>query len=82
MNVDSAFYLTTNGTNMLLKPLVSLMMGYANQASLSQVGEDISKDTAMAIMDEANCTVNNLTEGVEEDAYVGTIPTAGTIVVD
>ena len=25
--VDSAFYLTTNGTNLLLKPLVSLIIG-------------------------------------------------------
>ena len=35
----------------------------------------------MDIMDEVNCTVNNLTEGVEDDAYVGTTPTAGTEVI-
>ena len=48
---------------------------------LSQVGEDLSKETDMDIMDEVNCTVNNLTEGVEDDAYVGTTPTAGTEVI-
>ena len=30
-DVDSAFYLTTNGTNLFLKPLVSFIIGYANQ---------------------------------------------------
>ena len=54
----------------------------ANQASLSQVGEDLSNETAIAIMDEVNCTINNLAEGVEEAAYVGTIPTAGIEVID
>ena len=36
-HVDSAFYLTTNGKNHFLKLLVSLIIGDANQAFLSQV---------------------------------------------
>ena len=36
----------------------------------------------MDIMEEANCTSNNSTEGVEEAAYVGTIRTAGIEVID
>ena len=36
----------------------------------------------MAIMDEVNRTANNSTEVVEEDAYVRTITTAGTEVID
>ena len=36
----------------------------------------------MDIMEEANCTSNNSTEGVEEAAYVGKIRTAGTEVID
>ena len=78
----STFYLTPNGTHLYLKPLVSLIIGDANQAFLSQAGEDLSKDTAMAIMDELNCTANTSTEGVEEAAYVGKIPTAGMEVID
>ena len=77
-----AFYLTTNGTNLFLKPMVSLIIGDANRAFLSQVGEDLSKDTAMAIMEEVNRTANTSTEGVEEAAYVGTTPTEGTEVID
>ena len=37
-HMESAFYLTTNGTNLFLKYLVSLIIGYANQAFFSQVG--------------------------------------------
>ena len=80
--MESAFHLTTNGKNLLLKPLLSLIIGYANQAFLSQVGEDLSKDTAMDIMEEVNRTANTSMEGVEEATYVGTIPTAGTEVID
>ena len=36
----------------------------------------------MAIMDEVNRTANNSTEVVEEYAFVGTIPTAGTEVIE
>ena len=50
-NAESALYLTPNGTNLLLKPLVSLIIGDENQAFLSQVGEDLAKDTVMDIMD-------------------------------
>ena len=62
--MEIAFYLTTNGTNLFLKPMVSLIIGDANQAFLSQVGEDLSKDTAMAIMEEVNRTANTSTEGL------------------
>ena len=58
VNMDSAFYLTINGTNMFLKPLVSLMIGDSNHKFISQVGEDISKYTAMAVMVEVNPTKN------------------------
>ena len=74
-NVESDFYLTTNGTNLFLKPLVSLIIGDANWAFLLQVGKYLSKDTAVAIMDKVNRTTNNSTGGIEEDAYVGTITT-------
>ena len=40
------------------------------------------KDTAMAIMEEVNRTADTSTEVVEEAAYVGTIPTSGTEVID
>ena len=56
--MDSAFYLTINVTNMFLKPLVSLMIGDSNHKFISQVGEDISKYTAMAVMVEVNPTKN------------------------
>ena len=36
--VEGAFYLTPNGTDLLLKPLVSLIILDANQAFLSHVG--------------------------------------------
>ena len=48
--VDSVLYLTPNGTNLFLKYMVSLIIGDVNQACLSQVGGDLSKDTPMAIM--------------------------------
>ena len=51
-HTESALYLTTNGTNLFLKPLVSLIIEDANQAFLSQVGEDLSTDTAMDIIEE------------------------------
>ena len=38
VHAESAFYLTTNGTHLFLKHLVSLILGDANQAFLSQVG--------------------------------------------
>ena len=79
--VESALYLTPNGTNLLLRYLVSLIIGYANQAFISQVGEYLPKDTAMAIMDKVNHTANNSTEIFEEAAYIGTIPTAGMEVI-
>ena len=63
-HLESDFYLTTNGTNLFLKPLVSLIIGDANQEFLSQVGEDLSKDTDMAIMEELNRTTNTSTKGV------------------
>ena len=59
-----------------------MIIGYANQASLSQVGEDLSKDTAMAIMEKVNLIVNTSMEGVEETEYVRTIPTSVTEVID
>ena len=37
-NVESDFYLTKNGTNTFLKPLVSVIIGDANQVFLSQLG--------------------------------------------
>ena len=81
-NVDNVFYLTTNGTNLFLKPLISLIIVDVNQAFLSQVGEDLSNDTDMAIMDKVHHTANTSTERVEEAAYVGTMPTVGTEVID
>ena len=56
--MESSLYLTPNDTNMFLKPLVPLIIGDSNQAFLSQVGEDISKDTNMDIMDKLNLTLN------------------------
>ena len=76
--MESAFYLTMNGTNLFLKPLVSLIIGYTNQAFLSRVGEELSKDTVITIMEEVNRTKNTSAEGVEEAAYARTIPTAVT----
>ena len=52
-----------------------------NQAFLSQVGENLSKDIDMAIMDKVNRTMNTSAGGVEEAAYVGKIPTSGTEVI-
>ena len=75
--MESSLYLTTNGTNLFLKPLVSLIIGDSNHVFLSKVVEDLSKYTGMAIIEEVNRTTNTSTEGVEEDDYVGTIPTAG-----
>ena len=60
--MERDFYLTSNGTHLLLEPLVSLTIGYANQAFLSHVGDDIPNDTTMYIMDEVNHTVNTSTE--------------------
>ena len=51
---------------MPLKPLVSLTIEDANQEFLSQVGEDISNDTAMYIMGEVNRTKNISIEYFEE----------------
>ena len=51
VHVEIDFYLTTNGTNLFLKPLVSLIIGDSNQVFLSQVVEDLSKGTAMDIME-------------------------------
>ena len=34
-HVESALYITMNGTNLFLKPLISLIIGNANQAFLS-----------------------------------------------
>ena len=62
--------------------MVLLIIGDSNNEFFSQVGEDPSKYTAMAIMDEVKRTVNTSTEGVEEAVYVRTIPTAGTEVID
>ena len=67
-HVESALYLTTNGTNLFLKPLVSFIIGDANKAFFSQVVEDLSKDTVMAIMEKVNRTANTSTEGFEEAA--------------
>ena len=77
-NMESDFYLTTNGTNIFLKPLVSLIIGDINQEFISQIGEDLFNYTSMAIMEKVNRTVNTSMEGVEEADYIGTIPTAGT----
>ena len=49
---------------------------------LSQVEEDLSKYTDMATMDEVNRSANTSMEVIEEAAFVGTIPTAGTEVID
>ena len=73
--MESDLYFTTNGTNLFLKPLVSFIIGDANQEFLSQEGEYLSKDTFMAIMEEVNRTANTSAEGLEEADYVGTIPT-------
>ena len=81
-NVENAFYLTTNGTNLFLKPLISLIIGDGNQAFISQVGEDLYKDTSMAIMDKVNRTANSSTEGVEKVPYVRKFTTSGTEVID
>ena len=62
--------------------MVSLIIGYENQEFLSQVLEYLSKDIDMAIMEKVNHTKTTSTEGVEEDTYIGTIPTAGTEVID
>ena len=70
------------GTTLFLKTLFSLIIGDSNQAFLSQVLEELSKDTYTDIMEDVNCTANTSTEGVEEAAYVGTIPTKGTEVID
>ena len=51
-HTESDLCLTTNGKNLFLKPLVSLIIEDANQAFLSQVGEDLSTDTAMDIIEE------------------------------
>ena len=56
--MESSLYLTSNGTYLFLEPLVSLTIGYANQDFISQLGEDLSKDTATAIMDEVKRTTN------------------------
>ena len=80
--MKSALYLTRNGTNLFLKPLVSLIIVDANKAFLLQVGEDLSNYITMAIMDKLNRTVNTSTEGVEKAAYVGTISTARTDGID
>ena len=80
--MESAFYITTNGTNLFLKPLVSFITGDANQVFLSQVGEDLYNYTAVSIMEEVNLAANTSTGVVEEAAYVGTIPTAGTDFID
>ena len=81
-HVESAFYLTTNVKNLFLKPMVSLIIGDANHGFLSQVGEEMSKDNDMAIMEEVKRTMNTSTEEVEEDAYFRTTPRAGTEVID
>ena len=80
-DVESAFYLTPNITDLFLKPLVSLIIWDANHAFISQVGEYLSKDTAMDIMEKVNHTKNNPIEGVEEAVYIGTIPTVVTEVI-
>ena len=49
---------------------------------LSQVEEDLPKYTNMATMDEVNRSANTSMEVIEEAAFVGTIPTAGTEVID
>ena len=67
-NVDNAFYLTPNGTNLFLKNMVSLIIGDENQVFLSQAVENLSRDTDMAIMDKVNRTANTSVEGVEEAA--------------
>ena len=77
-NVEISFYLTPNGTNLLLKPLVSLIIVDSNKLFLSQVGENRSKYTDMDIMDKVKLTANTSIEGFEEAASVGTIPTAVT----
>ena len=50
-HVKSDFYLKMNGATLFLKPMVSLIIGDANHAFLSQVGENLSTDTEMAIME-------------------------------
>ena len=80
--MKSALYLTSNGKNLFFKPLVSLIIGDANQAFFSQVGEYLSRDTVIDIKDKVNRTSNNLTEQFGEAAYVGVIPTVGTEVID
>ena len=79
--MGSALYLASNVTNLFLKPLVSPTTGDANQEFISQVGEDISKVTAMAIMYEVNRIVNNDTEGFEEADCIEKIETTGTDVI-
>ena len=76
------FYLNSNGTNMFLKHFISLTIGDENQMFILHVGEDLSKDTAMAIMNEVNRTTNTSTDEFEEAAYVGTLSKDGTKVMD
>ena len=65
-----------------MKPLFSLVIVDTNKTFLSHVGEDLSKETDIAVMDEVNRTSNNSTEEFEEAAYSGTISTSGTDVMD
>ena len=50
-DTESALYLNSNVIKLFLKPLVSLKIRDENKEFLSQVGEDIPKDTAMDILD-------------------------------
>ena len=59
--MESDFYLTSNGTHLFLKPLVSLTIGYVNQEFLSHIREDPSKDTVMDIMEKVKRTANTST---------------------
>ena len=81
-DVESAFYLTSNGKHLFLNPLVSLTIGDVNKEFISQVGDDLSKDTATTIMDEVNQNANNSTERFDEAAYVKPISTTGKEVID
>ena len=79
--MEISFCLNSNGKNLFFKPLVSLTIVDANQAFLSQVGEDISKDTSMDIMEKVNRTANTYTEVFDEASYIVTIAKTVTEVI-
>ena len=60
--MEISFCLNSNGKNLFFKPLVSLNIGDANHEFISQVGEDLSKETFMDIMKKVKHTADISTE--------------------